>query len=186
MPSFPGLSVTDRKAIADFLLKPWAMPVKNEHSEEVRQPVAGDFPYRPEYVIRVWKAFTDADGYPATKPPWGTLNAINLNTGDYVWRTPLGEYPELARKGVAATGTESYGGPLVTAGGLLFIAGTRDSKFRAFDRRTGKVLWDYPFPAGAYATPITYSVDGKQYVAIADGGGRGGAFGGRYFAFALP
>jgi quinoprotein glucose dehydrogenase len=185
MPSFPALSADDRKAIAEYLLKPWAMPVKNEHSEETPAMAAAEFPYQPEYVIKVWKNFTDADGYPATKPPWGTLNAIDLNTGDYLWRVPLGEYPELARKGVPVTGTESYGGPLVTAGGLLFIAGTRDSKLRAFDPGTGKVLWEYQLPAGAYATPITYSAGGKQYIAIADGGGRGGPFGGKYFAFAL-
>jgi quinoprotein glucose dehydrogenase len=162
------------------------MPEKNEHSEEVKtSSVSAEFPYQPEYVIKVWKNFTDADGYPATKPPWGTLNAIDLNTGDYLWRVPLGEYPELAKKGVPVTGTESYGGPLVTAGGLLFIAGTRDGKLRAFDRKTGTVLWEYQLPTGAYATPITYSVGGKQYIAIADGGGRGGPFGGKYFAFAL-
>ncbi|HEY4107633.1 bile acid:sodium symporter [Puia sp.] len=186
MPAFPTLTAEDRKAIADYLLRPWAMPAKNEHSEEVRTTAAASgFPYQPEYVIKVWKNFTDGEGYPATKPPWGTLNAIDLNTGDYLWRVPLGEYPELAKKGIPATGTESYGGPLVTAGGLLFIAGTRDSKFRAFDRKTGKVVWEYQLPVCAYATPITYSVGGKQYVAIADGGGRGGPFGGKYIAFAL-
>lgn len=186
MPSFPSLSAADRKAIADYLLRPWAMPAKNEHTEEVKtSSVSAEFPYQPEYVIKVWKNFTDPDGYPATRPPWGTLNAIDLNTGDYLWRVPLGEYPELTKKGVGVTGTESYGGPLVTAGGVLFIAGTRDGKFRAFDPRTGKVLWEYQFPAGAYSTPITYSVDGKQYIAIADGGGRGGPFGGKYYAFTI-
>jgi len=180
MPSFPALSAGDRKAIADYLLRPWAMPEKNEHSasEEVKTSLE-------PYVIKVWKNFDDPEGYPATRPPWGTLNAIDLNTGDYLWRTSLGEYPELVKKGFPATGAESYGGPLVTAGGLLFIAGTRDGKFRAFDPKTGKVLWEYQFPAGAYSTPITYSVDGKQYIAIADGGGRGGPFGGKYYAFAL-
>jgi len=186
MPSFPSLTAADRKAIADYLLRPWAMPAKNEHSEEVRANASkAEFPYQSEYVIKVWKNWTDAEGYPATKPPWGTLNAIDLNTGEYLWRVPLGEYPELTKKGVPVTGADSYGGPLVTAGGLLFIAGTRDGKFRAFDPKTGKVLWEYQFPAGAYATPISYSVDGKQYIAIADGGGRGGPFGGKYYAFAL-
>jgi len=197
MPSFPSLSAADRKAIADYLLRPWAMPAKNEHAEEViakggkggsgagGKGDAPEFPYQPEYVIKVWKNFTDPDGYPATRPPWGTLNAIDLNTGDYLWRVPLGEYPELTKKGLPATGTESYGGPLVTAGGLLFIAGTRDGKFRAFDPKTGEVLWEYQFPAGAYSTPISYLVGGKQYIAIADGGGRGGPFGGKYYAFTI-
>ena len=136
-------------------------------------------------MLKVWKPWTDSEGYPATKPPWGTLNAIDLNTGEYLWRVPLGEYPALAAKGVPVTGTESYGGPLVTAGGLLFIAGTRDNKIRAFGKETGKVVWEYVLPTGAFATPITYSVDGRQFIAIADGGCRGEKPGGKYIAFAL-
>ena len=193
MPSFPTLSAEDRKAIADYLLRPWAMPeARNEHSGDVVArtgkgggAAAAEFPYQSEYVIKVWKNFTDGDGYPGVKPPCGTLNAIDLNTGEYLWRVPLGEYPELSKKGIPVTGTASYGGPLVTAGGVLFIGGTPDGKFRAFDRKTGKILWEYQLPAGAFATPVTYSVDGKQYVVIADGGGRGGPFGGKYYAFAL-
>ncbi|HEV2483630.1 MAG TPA: PQQ-binding-like beta-propeller repeat protein [Puia sp.] len=194
MPSFSRLSSEERKAIADFLLRPWAVAATGEHSaiaptdrgHSAILPTPADFPYEPPFTIKVWRQFTDQQGYPATKPPWGTLNAIDLNTGEYIWRVPLGEYPELARRGIAATGTESYGGPLVTAGGLLFIAGTRDGKFRAFDKRTGQVVWEYRLPVPAYATPITYSVGGKQYVALADGGGRGGKWGGKYIAFALP
>lgn len=191
MPSFPQLTEEQRSAIAGFLLEPWS--VMPEHRTAVAKAVAAaappkaapEFPYQPDYVIKVWQPFTDSEGYPAVKPPWGTLNAIDLNTGEYVWRVPLGEYPELAARGVPVTGTESYGGPLVTAGGLVFIAGTRDGKLRAFDKATGKVVWEYQLPAGAYATPITYSVDGRQYIAIADGGGRGGPWGGKYFAFTL-
>jgi quinoprotein glucose dehydrogenase len=204
MPAFPSLSDEDRKAIAGFLLRPWAVPPKGEHAETITASAPGsrrpgdagaknvtlgagqpDFPYEPDYVLKVWRQWTDKEGYPATKPPWGTLNAIDLNTGEYLWRVPLGEYPALAAKGVPVTGTESYGGPLVTAGGLLFIAGTRDNKIRAFDKKTGKLVWEYLLPTGAFATPITYSVDGRQFIAIADGGCRGEKPGGKYIAFAL-
>lgn len=139
----------------------------------------------PAYVSKVWQRFTDQDGYPGIKPPWGTLNAIDLNTGEYLWRVPLGEYPELTKKGIPITGTDSYGGPLVTAGGLVFIAGTKDERIRAFDKKTGKVVWEYQLPAGGFATPITYQIDGKQYVVIAAGGGRGQKIGGNYIAFSL-
>ena len=196
MPAFPSLSDEDRKAIAGFLLMPWwAGAPKGEHAQPVAGSATGaknstaalqpDFPYQPDYVLKVWKPWTDSEGYPATKPPWGTLNAIDLNTGEYLYRVPLGEYPALAAKGVPVTGTESYGGPLVTAGGLLFIAGTRDNKIRAFDKKTGKMVWEYLLPTGAFATPITYSVDGRQFIAIADGGCRGEKPGGKYIAFAL-
>jgi quinoprotein glucose dehydrogenase len=119
------------------------------------------------------------DGHPGVKPPWGTLNAIDLNTGQYLWTVPLGEYPDLVAKGVTNTGSENYGGPVVTAGGLVFIGATRaDNKFRAFDARTGKQLWEGMLPASGGATPITYSQGGKQYVVI-----RAGA---SYVAYALP
>ena len=139
------------------------------------------------------RKFLDPDGYPAVAPPWGTLNAINLNTGDIVWRVPLGEYPELAAKGLTNTGTENYGGPIVTAGGLVFIAATNfDRKFRAFDKATGALLWETTLPFSGNGTPATYEVDGRQYVAIAAGGGKGGArndagssSGGAYVAFTL-
>jgi quinoprotein glucose dehydrogenase len=186
MPSFPKLTADERKSIAGFLLRPWVAPPPGEHSETVSSKAdTASFPYEPAYTIKVWRQFTDQQGYPAVRPPWGTLNAIDLNKGEYLWRVPLGEYPELAKKGVPVTGSESYGGPLVTAGGLLFVAGTRDGKFRAFDTHTGKVVWEYQLPVSAYATPITYSVGGKQYIVLADGGGRGGRYGGKYIAFSL-
>jgi quinoprotein glucose dehydrogenase len=115
------------------------------------------------------------------------LNAINLNTGEYVWRTTLGEFPELTAQGIPPTGTENYGGPVVTAGGLIFIAASRDETIRAFDQKTGRVLWQSKLPAGGYATPSTYLVNGRQYVVIACGGGKMGTpSGDAYLAFALP
>ena len=115
----------------------------------------------------------DPDGYPAIAPPWGTLNAINLNTGEYAWKIPLGEYPELAEKGMKDTGTENYGGPIVTAGGLVFIGATNfDKKLRAFDKTTGKLLWETTLPFAGNATPATYEVGGRQFVVIAAGGGK--------------
>jgi quinoprotein glucose dehydrogenase len=115
--------------------------------------------------------FRDEQGYPAIKPPWGVLTAINLNTGEFAWQVPLGEHPELTARGIPRTGTENFGGTIVTAGGLIFIGGTRDERFHAFDKSTGKLLWEHQLHAGGYATPCTYMVNGKQYVAIAAGGG---------------
>ncbi|MBK9680614.1 MAG: PQQ-binding-like beta-propeller repeat protein [Saprospiraceae bacterium] len=135
--------------------------------------------------MKVWQRFTDQKWYPAIKPPWGTFNAIDLKTGDYLWSVPIGEFPELTAKGVLQTGTETYGGPVVTASGLIFIASTRDERFRAFDKKTGKVVWEYQLPAGGFSTPISYEVDGRQYVALAVGGDRGAKPGGWYMAFAL-
>ncbi len=132
--------------------------------------------------------FLDQEGYPAIKPPWGQLNAIDLNRGEFVWRTTLGEYPELTARGVPQTGTENFGGTIVTAGGLVFIGGTKDERFHAFDKSTGQLLWEHQLPAGGYATPSTYLADGRQYVVIAAGGAgklrtrAGDAF----VAFALP
>ena len=141
-----------------------------------------------KYTMDGYNKFLDPDGYPAIQPPWGTLNAINLNTGDYAWKIPFGEFPELASKGLGNTGTENYGGPLVTAGGVLFIGATNhDRKFHAYDKATGKLLWETTLPAAGNATPSTYEVNGRQYVVIAAGGGKSGApSGGSYVAFALP
>ena len=191
MPSFPAISGTDRNAIIDFLINAGhgGARIAAEHRDThdtARAKKTTDFPYIPPYISKVWEKLEDSDGYPGIKPPWGTLNAIDLNTGDYVWKVPLGEYPALAKKGIPVTGTESYGGPLVTAGGLIFIAGTRDEKIRAFDRRTGQQIWEYQLPAGGFATPITYTIDGRQYIVIAAGGSRGLKPGGSYIAFALP
>jgi quinoprotein glucose dehydrogenase len=140
------------------------------------------------YHFTGYHKFLDPEGYPAVKPPWGTLNAIDLNTGEYVWKTPLGEYPELAAKGLKNTGTENYGGPVVTAGGLLFIGATNfDKKLRAFDKATGTLLWETTLPFSANTTPAIYEVDGREFVAIAAGGGKDpkSKSGGVYVAFAL-
>ena len=190
MPAFQTLLNADqRKAIVNFLegMEVGAARVAPEHREhDTVAAVRGPFPYEPRYVSKRWDKLTDSLGYPALKRPWGTLNAIDLNTGDYRWRVSLGEVPELAKQGIQPTGTESYGGPLVTAGGLVFIAGARDEKIRAFDTRDGKVVWEYQLPAGGFATPITYMVDGVQYIVIAAGGNRGLQPGGDFVAFALP
>jgi quinoprotein glucose dehydrogenase len=155
-----------------------------------------------KYNFTGYHKWLDPDGYPAVAPPWGTLNAIDLNSGEYAWKIPLGEYPELAEHGLKDTGTENYGGPIVTAGGLVFIGATNfDKKFRAFDKDTGKLLWETVMVNSGNATPITYQVNGKQFVVIAAfggyGGDRAGAAGssdvgtggpsrGAFVAFALP
>jgi quinoprotein glucose dehydrogenase len=199
MPSFGQLPDAQRAAIIGFLLNAHGgFRVAAEHRDvpgsrtgaatarQGARPMAKPpFPYDPPYTIRIWDKLVDSDGYPGIKPPWGTLNAIDLNTGDYRWRVPLGEFPELTKKGIPVTGMESFGGPLATAGGLLFIAGTRDEMIRAFDKSTGKIVWQYQLPAAGFATPITYMIDGIQYVAIAAGGGRGLKTGGNYLAFTL-
>jgi len=141
------------------------------------------------YIFSGYKKFLDPDGYPAISPPWGTLNAIDLKTGKYLWKVPLGEYPALAKQGMTNTGSENYGGPVVTASGLLFIGATvYDHKLRAFDTSTGKVLWETELPFSGVATPATYSVDGRQFVVIAASGARtpNDPQGGMYVAFALP
>jgi quinoprotein glucose dehydrogenase len=122
------------------------------------------------YTPRGYEKFLDHEGYPAIRPPWGVLVAIDLNAGTIAWQVPLGEHPELTARGVPRTGTETFGGSIVTAGGLVFIGGSKDERFHAFDKRTGKLLWEHPLPAGGYATPSTYQVDGRQYVVIAAGG----------------
>jgi len=152
---------------------------------EARRVAAGE----DAYTFTGYRKFLDPDGYPAIAPPWGTLNAIDLKTGKYLWKIPFGEYPELAAKGLKNTGTENYGGPVVTAGGVLFIGATiYDRKFRAFDTSNGKLLWETELPYSGVATPATYEVDGRQYVVIGASGARDAKAkqGGAYVAFALP
>ncbi|NCW44818.1 MAG: pyrroloquinoline quinone-dependent dehydrogenase [Gemmatimonadaceae bacterium] len=145
-------------------------------------------PYALPYRTAYFDIFLDHEGYPGVKTPWGTLNAIDLNRGTMAWSIPFGEYPKLAAQGVKNTGTDSYGGAIVTENGLLIIAATTyDNKIRAFDKTNGKLLWEAKLPFAGNATPSTYMVNGKQYIVIACGGGKNGApSGGTYVAFALP
>jgi quinoprotein glucose dehydrogenase len=144
---------------------------------------------RPRYNYTGYPRFLDNDGYPANKPPWGTLDCLDLNTGKIVWAVPLGEYPELTAEGFPKTGTENYGGPIVTAGGLVFCSGTRDSKIYAFDKDTGAELWSGKLPWVGIAPPATYQINGRQYVVTASTGnkmGKASEYGDAYVAFALP
>lgn len=181
MPGFPGLAVPELSALLEFL----------RTGESVDRGSAPASPLALKYRFTGYKKFLDPDGYPAIAPPWGTLSAINLNTGEYKWKIPLGEYPELAAQGVPTTGSENYGGPVVTAGGLVFIGATNfDRKVRAFDKATGSLLWEAVLPYSANGTPSTYEVSGRQYVVVPAGGGKGRPgtpleSGGVYVAFAL-
>jgi quinoprotein glucose dehydrogenase len=178
MPAFPDLSEVDLRAVTDYLLL-----------REGGAAPAVEKSQRPRYSFTGYPRFLDNEGYPASKPPWGTLNCLDLNTGKLVWSVPLGEYPALAAQGVPTTGTENYGGAILTAGGLLFCSGTRDAKIRAFDKDTGAELWAGKLPWVGSAPPATYSLNGRQYVVIASTGnklGKANEYGDAYVAFALP
>ena len=180
MPGFSRLGDGTVNVLTEYLMTGKDVPMDGaEHTPPVS--------FSPlKYGIDGYNRWLDKDGYPAVKPPWGTLNAINLNTRQYVWKRP--EIPKLAEMGLKDTGSENYGGAVVTAGGLLFIgATTHDRKFRAFDKTTGELLWEYTLPAGGNATPALYQVNGREYIVIGAGGGKWGeSSGGSYVAFALP
>ncbi len=179
MPGFPQISETDKDALIAYLYKEEKKEIGAVTTMVDNKPT---IPYRHTGYHK----FLDSNGLPGIAPPWGTLSAIDLNTGAYRWRVTLGDTEALRQKGHAPTGCESYGGPVVTASGLLFIAATKDGKFRAFDKKTGSLLWETTLPAAAFATPATYQVNGKQYIAVACGGEKLGTPKGNWVvAFAL-
>lgn len=184
------------QALATDILKLWPLVeyLRTGNDPYAQQKQAAKVPVPtgedgPDYFLDTLPKFVDPQGYPAVSPPWGTLNAIDLNTGEYAWKIPFGEYPELAAQGMKDTGSDNYGGAIVTAGGVLFIGATSfDKKFRAYDKRTGKLLWQTVLPAPGNATPSTYRANGRQFVVIAAGGGRPprAEAGSKIVAFALP
>jgi quinoprotein glucose dehydrogenase len=175
MPAFKELLKNETDKIIAFLTQKEADTISEK----------GEWPY--PYTYGGLRRVKLKDGLPMIKPPWGQLTAIDLNSAKIKWQIPLGNYDSLNIPGHPITGTENYGGPVVTKGGLLFIAATYDKKFRALDKDTGETLWETDLPTAGFATPATYLVDGKQYVVIACGGGRGGnKSGDSYVAFTLP
>jgi len=186
MPSFASLRLEQVISLIGYLRSRIDVRANStaENKVALNKPSA-----RAAYIFDGYNKFLDPGGYPAVAPPWGTLSAIDINTGKYVWKQPFGEYPELAAKGFGKTGSENYGGAVVTAGGVLFIGATvYDNKFHGFDKHTGKLLWEATLPAAGVATPATYIAHGRQFVVISAGGGKNpkGAVGGKIVAFALP
>jgi quinoprotein glucose dehydrogenase len=179
MPGFGGIGESAVNAIARYLM-----------TGEAKEALAVEQDPRLtlKYTLDGYVWFQDAQGYPAVQPPWGTLTAINLDDGNFAWRKPFGEYPELVQKGMPNTGSQNYGGSVATAGGLLFIGATLfDDKFHAYDKKTGELLWETVLPAAGASSPAVYEAGGKQFVLIGAGGGKfGGKSGGTYHAFALP
>ena len=190
MPSFQRLQESHRRAILAYLFELDNKEAKErlplEEKQLAKEALKKDRPKR--YKLKAYKQLRDQEGYPGIKPPWGNLCAVNLNTAEIEWKVPLGEYEALTKRGIPPTGTQLFGGGIVTAGGLIFIGATRDEKFRAFDKDTGEILWEFQLPVGGYATPATYAVGNQQYVVIAAGGGgmQGTKSGDYYYAFKLP
>lgn len=181
MPGFPQLLKPEKEALLAFLLE---IESSTLSADTIPSEAGSENPV--PYEHRGYHKFLDGNGLPAISPPWGTLHAIDLNQGEYLWSIALGDTPELRSMGHPQTGTENYGGPVVTKNGLLFIAATKDGFFRAFNRHSGKLLWEYELPAAAFATPALYEIDGKQYIALACGGEKlGTKKGNKIIAFSL-
>lgn len=178
MPAFSHIRSSQQEALLAFLFEQKNKEISLQDSDTPD----GEAGYRN---ITAYSYFRDPEGHPAIKPPWGTLNAINLHTGEYVWKIPLGNFPERQEEGGPETGTENWGGPIVTAGGLVFIAATQDHKIRAFDSETGDLRWEYQLPGAGYAIPATYLCGDRQYLVIAVSGSKEEP-GGSIMAFALP
>jgi len=184
MPSFARLSEQDKCTVIVYMIGKECVTGGN-YSGHVTRP--HPVPAAPPYEFVGYERWRDSSGFPAVKPPWGTLSAIDLNSGEYRWRIPLGEFAALSARGIPVTGTEQYGGPIVTRGGLIFIAATQDARLRALDKSSGRVLWEAMLPAPGYATPSTFAVGGKQFVVVAAGGGKlGSKSSDAYVAFSLP
>ena len=179
MPGFPDMGARNINDVIDYVLT---------GKDKAADPEVTRDPNWLKYRIDGTSLWRDPDGYPPITPPWGTLSAVDLNAGTIRWKIPFGEYPELVATGMRNTGSDNYGGPIVTAGGLVFIGATNfDRKFHAYDKLTGKLLWETLLPAAGSATPSTYTVNGRQFVVIVCGGGKNGApSGSSVVAFALP
>ena len=184
MTGFPQLTDKEKAALISFLFEEGENNAVSNKPQMKKEVVVEN--NSSKYKHKGYKKFLDSNGHPGISPPWGTLHAINLNDGSYIWSVPFGETPELKVKGFPTTGSENYGGPVVTENGLLFIAATKDGYFRAFDKSNGEILWEYKLPAAAFATPAMYEVNGRQYIAIACGGEKLGTEKGRQIiAFSL-
>jgi quinoprotein glucose dehydrogenase len=187
MPAFGMLGLQGVKSVISYLRT--GVDDNNASADQSPDAATASTRHGDDFFLERYTRFLDPDGYPAISPPWGTLSAVNVNTATYAWKIPFGEYPELAAEGLRDTGSENYGGAVVTAGGLLFIAATvYDNRFHAYDKSTGKLLWETTLPAAGCATPATYLAKGRQFVVIGAGGGKNmkGANGGQIVAFALP